>query len=241
MKIFAVSDLHLSLLEPYSADNQRPALKKPMEVFGLQWHDCFGRLDANWRAIVAEEDAVLLAGDLSWAMTLAEAEFDLAYLASLPGRKIIIKGNHDYWWSSLRKVRQAAPPSLEFLQHSALAVAGHAVCGTRGWLHPQHADFSEQADRAIYEREKLRLRMALEEAQKLDLPIIAMLHYPPLLKAEESDLSLLLSEYAVQTCVYGHVHGEKAPAFSGPFQGVDYINVSMDRLGFMPALLYQEQ
>lgn len=236
MKVFAISDLHLSLTAPYQAGS-KAQLAKPMEVFGSRWDDYFRRMDENWRSCVGEQDAVLIAGDLSWAMTLDEIEHDFAYLGSLPGRKVICKGNHDYWWNSLSRVRNCAPAGLEFLQHSAINLGPCVVCGTRGWLSPQHAEF-KSSDKPIYDRELLRLRMALEEAVGYGLPIIAMLHYPPLLhESDSSEMSALLEQYDVHSCVYGHIHGDKQSAFEGCRNGVSYLNSSMDRLGFMPRLL----
>ena len=235
MRIFAISDLHLSLSAPYHPDTEEAELYKPMDVFGARWSDYFSRLDKSWRNLVCSEDVVLIAGDISWAMTLDQTQYDFAYLASLPGRKIMIKGNHDYWWSSISRIRAAAPPGLFFLQHSALAVGGLAVCGTRSWLSPSHVDFRENKDRPIYERELLRLRMALEEASSLALPMLVMLHYPPLLdEADESPVASLLESYPVQVCLYGHIHGDQQSAFAGVRKGIRYMNTSMDRLDFNP-------
>lgn len=235
MNIFAISDLHLSLDAPYAAGGR---LNKPMDVFGAFWRDWLAHLAANWRASVAEEDAVLLPGDLSWAMTLPEARHDLEFIASLPGHKYIVKGNHDYWWQSLSKLRQALPPSVTALQHSAARVGEFAVCGTRGWLLPAHSDFRESVDRRIFDRECLRLTMALDQARALGGPILLMLHYPPLLGAgTENAMSAIIDRYAVQACVYGHVHGNKQSAFEGVHNGVRYDNCSADRLGFRPLLL----
>ncbi len=239
MRIFAISDLHLSLTAPYcTADTASPQLAKPMSVFGAGWHDFFQRLCSNWCAQVTAEDAVLLAGDLSWAMTLEEARYDLAFLGSLPGRKWIVKGNHDFWWSSYARLCAALPPSVQALQHGAARLGGWAVCGTRGWLLPGTREFCAAEDEKIYRRELLRLEMALVEAQRLALPIIAMLHFPPLTQdGAASGFSELLERYGVRLCIYGHIHGDKAPAFEGELRGVRYFNTSADRLGLTPLLL----
>lgn len=239
MRIFALSDLHLSLTAPYRAGGGgAPRLAKPMSVFGAQWEDFFQRLEANWRAVVTDADAVLLAGDLSWAMTLEEAGNDLAFLSSLPGRKLIVKGNHDFWWSSISRLRAALPPSIVALQHSAQALGGHAICGTRGWLLPEAREFKKGEDDKIYQRELLRLEMALKEAAALRLPIIAMLHFPPLPRpGSASGFCDLLERYQAAACVYGHIHGDKAPAFEGAYRGVRYYNTSADRLAFRPLLI----
>ena len=236
MNIFAVSDLHLSLTAPFDPATP-PALAKPMDMFGPAWRDMPRRLAAAWRATVGPEDAVLLPGDLSWAMTLDEAAHDFDYLAALPGRKIIIKGNHDYWWQSLSKVRSALPPGIVALQHDAVAVGGFAVTGTRGWLQDGHADYSAADDEHVYERELLRLQMALDAAAQLTLPILALMHYPPLLTDEDSGFSRLLEQYPVVACLYGHIHGNRRAAFSGTRRGIRYVNCSVDRLGCAPRLI----
>ncbi len=236
MNIFAISDLHLSFAAPYDPeDPQSSPLTKPMDLFGLAWRDYPQRLEKQWRELVREEDAVLLPGDLSWAMTLEEAVHDLDFLGRLPGRKIMIKGNHDYWWQSLSKVREALPRTIEVLQHSAVQVGGFAVCGTRGWLSPGHTDYQESQDRKIYQRELLRLEMALEEAARLALPMIVMLHYPPVLRDDgPTGFTELMERYPVRFCLYGHVHGDRAATFTGRREGVTYWNCSCDRLGFRP-------
>lgn len=243
MKLFALSDLHLSLSAPHLPGGaDRPCLYKPMELFGQLWADYFTRLEDRWQALVAPEDAVLIAGDISWALTLPEARFDLDYIQALPGRKILVKGNHDYWWQSLSRVRESAGESLHFLQHSAVEVGPWAICGTRGWLLPSHADFKETEDRRLLERELLRLTMALQEAASLARPIVVMLHYPPLdEQAQGSPFTELIGRYPqVTDCVYGHIHGDKSPAFEGEFQGVRYHNCSIDRLDFTPKLIGED-
>ncbi len=234
MKIFAISDLHLSLSAPFVAGAPAQSYK-PMTLFGGAWQDFYHRLAANWQSLVTEEDAVLLPGDISWAMQLAEAAWDLAYIAALPGTKVMIKGNHDYWWSSVSRVRACLPANFLALQHNAVALGGYAVCGVRGWLLPGHTDFKESQDRKIFDRELLRLEMALEDAARLKLPILVMLHYPPLTESGgDPSFMELLCRYPVQTCLYGHIHGDKNPAFEGEYQGIRLINCSADRLGLSP-------
>lgn len=239
MKIFAISDLHLSFSGPYNWEQpEKSLLGKPMDIFGSAWRDSPQRLARNWQELISPEDAVLLPGDLSWAMTLEEALFDLDYLGALPGRKIFIKGNHDYWWQSLTKVREALPLGMEPLQHSAVRVGDFAVCGTRGWLPPGHPDYRAGQDQKIYLRELLRLEMALKEAQALSLPIIAMLHYPPVLRENgPTGFTELLEQYPVLFCLYGHVHGDRSATFTGERNGIHYHNCSGDRLSFCPLRL----
>lgn len=237
MTLFALSDLHLSLTAPWQP-GEEPALAKPMDVFGPGWQEHFPRLLRQWQAIVGPEDTVLLAGDLSWAMTLEEARFDLDLLGRLPGRKIIVKGNHDFWWASLARVREALPAGITALQHSAVVAEGWAVAGTRGWLAPGSPGYKESEDRKLFQRELLRLEMALAEGAALGRPLLALVHYPPLDRPEQaSGFCDLLSRFKVRLCLYGHIHGEKKAAFEGWFQGVEYRNCSSDRLDFRPLAL----
>ncbi|MCL1816829.1 MAG: metallophosphoesterase [Clostridiales bacterium] len=241
MKVFAISDPHLALLSPYQPDKP-PDTYKPMDIFGSSWQDYYALLYANWQSIVSPEDTVLLAGDISWAMTLRQTVHDFAYLAALPGNIIIVKGNHDYWWQSISQVRAALPPNCHALQHSSLVVGSKVVCGSRGWLTPDHQDYREAEDGKIFARELLRLRMALEEGQKKGLPLVVMLHYPPLsYKVEHNEMLDLLQEFFVKLCVYGHIHGSCAKnAVEGLYQGIEFINSSCDRLSFLPRLLWEE-
>lgn len=239
MKIFAVSDLHLSLTVPYEEANPATVLvRKPMNIFGGQWDDYFYRLASNWRNTVADTDVVLIAGDISWAMTIEEAQFDFAYLAALPGKKIISRGNHDYWWKGITKLRSALPQNIFALQHDAIDLGDFAVCATRGWLLPHSNDFEENIDRKVYERELLRLEMALCTAARFDKQIIVMLHFPPIDDPQKfSGFADLLFQYPVRYCVYGHIHGNRAAAFEGEYHGIRFINTSVDRIGFCPLLL----
>ena len=239
MNIFAISDLHLSLAAPFNeASPDLTPLYKPMSVFGVRWDDALSRLTSNWKEQISEEDAVLIPGDISWAMTMDEAKFDFAFLSALPGKKIISRGNHDYWWNGIGKLRAALPDNIYPLQHDAIEVGGFAVCATRGWTIPGRNDFKESEDRKIYERELLRLGFALEAAAKLTKPIIVMLHYPPFYHPQTGSGFLeLLRQYPVQYCVYGHLHGDKAAAFEGTVDGISFSNMSMDRISFCPKLI----
>ena len=240
MKVFAISDPHLALSAPYRA-GEPPQTYKPMDIFGPHWLDYYGALYVNWRQIVEPEDAVLLPGDVSWAMTLPETVHDFEYLAALPGRIIIVKGNHDYWWQSISQVRAALPPNCQALQHSSVIVGNRAVCGSRGWLTPDHPDYCASEDDKIYARELLRLRMALEEGQKSGLPLVALTHYPPLSQQNaKNDVLALLKEFSVEMCVYGHIHGLAAKnTLEGLHHGIEFVNASCDRLNFMPRLLWE--
>ena len=227
MRLFAIGDLHMS-----GGD------EKPMDVFGPQWDRHFDRIRENWQSAVHEEDVVLIPGDISWAMQLKDAEPDLREIGKLPGRKILCKGNHDYWWNSISQVRSVLPGSITALQHSAADLGEAVVCGTRGWLIPaQDQPLSEQ-DEKIYFREAERLRMALEQGREMaeGRPMLAMMHYPPLLLNQRKSLfTELMEEYGVVCAIYGHLHGAGIQAgFTGEHQGIRYYLVSCDSIDFKP-------
>ena len=203
MKIFAIADLHLSGNPP----------TKPMDIFGSQWQGHWQKIQENWRLHITDEDVVLLAGDLSWGMRWDEAYVDLAEIIALPGRKIIVRGNHDYWWQTVSKMSQATEGKLVFLQNSFTAVSDWAVCGSRGWSLPGDTGFNVE-DQAIYSREVGRMRLSLQAAQQAGFrQLIAMLHYPPTDALKKTTgFTELFAEFNVQVCVYGHLHGEAAKA-----------------------------
>jgi len=240
LKVYALSDPHLALSAAY--DPLLPAqIYKPMDVFGGHWQDYYRQLRHNWLRDVGEEDAVLMPGDISWAMTLAEAKHDFDFLAALTGQIVLVKGNHDYWWQSISKVRAALPANCHALQHSSIILGGRAVCGSRGWLTPDQPDYREADDAKIYARELLRLRMALSEGAQNGLPLVAMLHYPPVSQPGiHNEMLALLQEFSVQLCVYGHIHGLNAKhVVEGLYLDIEFVNASCDRLAFQPLLLWQ--
>lgn len=243
MRVFAISDLHLS-----------GAVRKPMDVFGGAWEDHANRIASYWDASVSPSDLVLIPGDVSWAMTLEEAEPDLAWIARRPGLKVMIRGNHDYWWTSISKVRRALPNNVFAVQNDSIAFGRFVVCGTRGWVLPGGPDYSEH-DRKIYAREVLRLRMSLESAarsasKETDAITLTMIHYPPIIESQresdiesqrESEFAHVLEEHGVAHCVYGHLHGEGIKSgLNGTVGSVRYSLVSADYLGFRPKLLLDE-
>lgn len=229
MHIYAIADLHLSGEPP----------TKPMDVFGEHWHEHKQKIAANWLATVQAEDYVIIAGDISWAMIFAEAAKDLNWLAKLPGRKILLRGNHDYWWTSLSKMRKEYEGVYYFLQNDSLNITldnGQtvAICGTRGWLLPSAEKFTDE-DNKIYTREGIRMELGLQQAQKTNPSIlIQALHYPPLFNSEEHTIFTdLMEKYNVQYCVYGHIHGENhITTFEGTRLGISYKLVSCDTQGF---------
>lgn len=229
MNVFAISDLHL-----LGNDD------KKMDIFGAHWRGHWDKIRLDWRSKVADEDLVLVPGDVSWAMKLEDAAQDLAELDELPGRKIIIKGNHDYWWPSLTKLRQALPDSVMALFNDCAVFDGFAVCGTRGWVCPSEP--LSAADEKIYRREVGRLETSLKcaKAAAPQKPILAMMHYPPFNeRREESGFTRLLEEYGVSCAIYGHLHGPSLRnVFEGDLRGVRYHLVSCDYLDFKLKKLY---
>jgi len=227
MRIFAIGDLHLSL-----------AADKPMNVFGPAWEDHANRIAEAWRGAVAAEDVVLIPGDISWAMQLGEAAPDIGFIGGLPGRKVLLRGNHDYWWSSLSKVRAMLPEGMFALQNDVLCFDGAVIAGSRGWVCPGSAIFSEDTDRKIYDREVLRLGLSLSKAEKRD-KLICMLHYPPFNeKRMRSGFSDLMEQHGVDIAIYGHLHDKACRnAFEGERNGVEYHLCSADHLGFTPKLI----
>lgn len=226
MKIFAIGDTHLSGNPPF----------KPMHIFGDHWIDHWQKIKTDWQKNIAPEDAVLLTGDISWAMKWEAALEDLEEIANLPGEKYIIRGNHDYWWQTISKMERLAPPSLHFIQNNyyELLPLNIALCGTRGWLVPTDPTFTED-DQAIYAREVNRLHLSLEAAKNAGYQkIIVLLHYPPLLKETDQNGFLdLLDEYQVAHCVYGHLHGQgTALAFNEQRRATSFRLVSCDALDF---------
>ena len=222
MNIFAIADLHL----PGGTD-------KTMDVFGKRWEGHFDRIRTSWYEQVGEEDTVLLPGDLSWAMQMEDALKDLNDIGVLPGKKVILRGNHDYWWNSIGKLRRALPANMFALQNDAVCVEGVTFCGSRGWTHPDESAEDDE-NRKIYERELIRMEMSLEQGARLGGRMVVMTHYPPLNeKHEHTRMSRLIASYAPTDVVYGHLHGAALRgAFDGVMDGIRYLCVSCDGTGF---------
>lgn len=204
MKVFAISDLHLST-----------SVEKPMDIFGDGWQNHFETISADWNNRVSADDLVLLGGDMSWGITLDEAKADYDLVSALPGKKVVVKGNHDLYWNSLSKMRNAFP-DYDFLQNNAYRYTASAdargvvVAGTRGWNLPGK-DFSEQ-DAKIYQRELIRIDLSLSYAkskrQEGDL-LIVMMHYPPFdATYADSEFTKIFEKYDVDVVLYGHLHGK---------------------------------
>ena len=227
MQIYAIADLHLSLTS-----------EKPMDVFGEAWRDHAEKLERNWRERVQADDLVLIPGDISWAMQLSAALPDLSFIGSLPGKKILLKGNHDYWWSAIGRVRSVLPAGMRAIQNDSIVEGGIGICGTRGWLCPGSNNFSAE-DQKIYSRELDRLTLSLNSLPQVETKI-AMLHFPPFADKEKgSGFTERLEAAGVSIAIYGHLHGEaNRYAFEGERNGITYHCVAADKLDFSPKLIY---
>lgn len=226
--LYAIADLHLAM-DPSIED-------KAMDMFGGVWVGHAERLREIWLRNISEDDVIFIPGDISWALKLDEAKADLAWIDGLPGTKVLLRGNHDLWWSSMKKMRGLFE-SLLFIQNDAVEFPEFVLCGSRGWLCPGDPDFTESKDRKIYERELLRLRMSLSDAAKYGKPVIAATHFPPMNKDwQESGFTQLYKEFGVKHALFGHLHGETAfrNAPEGEIEGIRYRLVSLDRLCAMP-------
>ena len=232
MQIFAISDLHYSGLPPV----------KPMEIFHPMWEHHRDKIRASWLKEVQPEDVVLIGGDTSWALKMAEAQADLDELVELPGKKILIRGNHDYWWQTQGKMKAIYGDRLTFLQAGAILLPdGTAVGGTRGWKIPGDPYFAEE-DVPILARELLRIESALQELHKLPAHRrILFLHFPPVWREDvPTAISELIARYPVDLCLYGHLHGEHV-AQNAPKQtpeGLPCKIVSCDAIDFQLAKIF---
>lgn len=233
MKIWALADLHLS----YQADG---LLQKPMDIFGQNWQNHDLKIKEAWLEKVAPEDLVLIAGDFSWAMNLEDLVYDLKYLEDLPGHKLLLRGNHDYWWTSAKKMRDFFPENISFLQNNHYKVNEKLyICGSRGWTVPGDKYFNQE-DEKIYAREILRLKISLESVPKVkEREIMVMLHYPPVnINHDHSELIALLEEYEVKTCIFGHLHDYSADLrLPNQAWGINFHLTSADFLNFTPLLI----
>jgi len=230
MSIYAIADLHLSLSTGES---------KTMEVF-RGWENYVKRIEENWVKTVSDADTVVVAGDLSWAMKLEKAYKDFLFLENLPGRKILIKGNHDYWWSSKNKINQFFKEkdfsSIYIIHNSAEAAENYVICGTRGWF----LESKENEDIKILNREVGRLERSIELGKQTGLEPIVFLHYPPVYENFECEEILnVLLENNIKRCYYGHLHGKISgkKAKIGEYKGINFRLISSDQINFTPILV----
>lgn len=220
MKVFAISDLHLSLSN-----------EKPMDIFGDAWENYLDNIKKDWKEKVCDDDIVIMAGDLSWAMKIEDFQNDLKFFEDLPGKKIIVRGNHDYWWSSLSKVKQVLPENFFVLQNNAIKIDNYVFCGTRGWSLPDEA-WTEEDDK-IYKREQIRLSLALKSATELMTPndkLVVILHYPPFnFKNTDNEFMVLLKQANPFAVVFGHIHNSRGKyRLQTVFENTKYFLTSCD-------------
>ncbi len=241
MNVWAIADLHLAFGVP----------QKSMEVFGEEWHDYAAKIESHWSALVKQEDLVLLAGDISWAMKVEDAKKDLDWIGALPGTKVMIKGNHDYWWSSLSKITPILPPSIHLIQNNSFLFHQIAIAGARLWDSDEYnfnslINFKEPPtaiarretldQEKIFKRELERLELSLKAIPTTATIRLAMTHYPPIGNdLQPSQAASLLERYSISHCVFGHLHSVKkgTPLF-GTARGTTYSLTSADYLNFQP-------
>ena len=227
MALYAIGDLHLCL-----------GAAKPMDVFGGAWVGYMDKLRAGL-SVIRPKDTTVLLGDLSWALDLAGAQADFSFIDAIPGRKIILKGNHDYWWSTASKFYKFCDENgfsnQWILNNNHYEYDGYAICGTRGWFFEEER--SGEHDEKVFKRELMRLEASLKSAG--DLPKLVFLHYPPRYKGYEcTEILQLLQRYDVRRCFYGHLHGAShGLAQEGLWDGVDFKLVAADKLNFVPHLV----
>ena len=239
MAVFVIADLHLDTVTN----------EKSMEVFGNRWQGYIEKIQKNWTRVVSDDDTVIIPGDISWALTTEDALADLKWIDALPGRKIIMKGNHDFWWSTLSKMRrffcENCINSIDILYNNALEVENYIVAGSRGWF----VDKSVQPSKAvsadydkIVNREVIRLKLSLDEAKKLSestgKEIIAFFHFPPVWSDFECvEILETLKEYNVSRCYFGHIHGCYAQGGVFKWENIEFRMISADFLDFLPQII----
>lgn len=231
MSIYIIADLHLSFNRP-----------KPMSIFGENWENHEEKIKKDWLKKVSKDDTVLLLGDFSWAMHLQDTFKDFEYLNNLPGKKIMLRGNHDYWWNTITSMQKFLQESnfknIEFLQNNSIEVENKIICGTRGWTL---ANVDSENSKKMIQRECIRLELSIKDAIEKcenEEEIIVCMHYPPILKAnilnnEMTDFVRILKKYNISKCFYGHLHGTSInEAVRGETFGIDFNLVSADGLDF---------
>ena len=241
MSLYVISDLHLSTNE---------TTNKSMEKFGTKWKDYHAKLEKYFKAIINEDDTVVIPGDISWAMTLEEAKSDFKFLDSLPGNKIIGKGNHDFWWSTATKINaffeENGIKSIKLLHNNAYLIEDCIICGSRGWFYDekQQKTVGDVDYDKIVSREAQRLEISLNEAMKIkeenpNLPIFVFLHFPPVYADCVCDKILdVLKKFNITTCYYGHIHNNYSIPRQFTFDGITFTMVAADYLNFSPMPIF---
>jgi predicted phosphohydrolase len=234
MAIWAIADIHASRTDPATG-----LASKPMDIFGAQWEDHIDRIERAWVSSVRAADTVIVVGDIDWALHLEDALETLERLSRSPGRKVLVRGNHDFWWSSKTtgRIRKHLPDGISLIHNDSIQAEGFNICGTKGSPVPGGIDWTPEHDKLL-NRERLRLRASLDSRDP-GLSTIVAIHYPPVYPASgDSVFSELLETHGVDSCVYGHLHGNAAA--SGPhgsWHGVDYCLVAADAVDFRPVLV----
>lgn len=224
MAIYAIGDLHLSV-----------CTNKKMDIFS-GWANYHEKIAYHWNRKIKENDTVILAGDTSWGMKLTDSLEDFKLINSFPGKKIVLKGNHDYWWSTVNKINNFFMKndlnSISLLHNNSYLVEDYAICGSRGWLFENGENF----DRKIINREAMRLQLSLDKANKNAKEILLFLHYPPIFSDQEQTAFIdLMIKYSIKRCYYGHIHGTgHVNAFQGKKYGINFSMISSDYLQFDP-------
>ena len=224
MSIYTISDLHLSL-----------SCNKPMDIFG--WQNHVEQIEAHWKRMIGKDDTVIIPGDFSWGLKLEETLEDFKFLDSLKGRKILLKGNHDLWWSTVKKVKEFFNENdittVELLFNNAFEVENRAICGTRGWMFS-----SSEADKKVISREAGRLERSLKCADETGLEPLVFMHYPPAYAEEHCDEIIeILKKFSVDTVYYGHIHGNGFNNAITEYNGIKLKLVSCDCMNFVPFLI----
>jgi uncharacterized protein len=223
MAIYGIADLHLD-----------SSGEKPMDIFGKKWDRHEEKIFEYWQETVKSEDLVLIPGDVSWALKAEEAYIDLKKIDELPGKKVISKGNHDYWWVTKSKLESLQLDTIHFLYNDSFIYKDIAICGTRGWP-PKDSDEFDEHDEKIYSREVNRLDLSLSSIKADVKTKVAMLHYPPfnMENREPNEFINVMLKHGVSICVYGHLHSEgHRLAFEGDIEGIDFYCISSDYIDF---------
>ncbi len=239
MSLFVMADLHLST-----------TTNKQMDVFGYRWTDYMDKIKKNWSLVVSDNDTVIVPGDISWGISYEEALEDFKFIEELPGKKLLGKGNHDYWWGTMSKNRgflaENNIKSIDFLHNNAYKIDNYIVCGTRGWFVDEKLQSNDLGTdyKKIVLREASRLRMSLEEAVKLrvsDEEILVFFHFPPVYNTFICDEIVdVLLQYNIKRCYFGHIHGAYNVPRNTEYKGIKFTIISSDYNNFVPLIINNE-